>query len=260
VWVPALRSSVTGRCFASPGGRCTRVRDTCICSACRCSAACSDSIVKQHRRCERSEAIHAAAERKQEWIASAYALRRFGGLLPCEARAASGAGSSLSLLAMTSRYAPAFPRHGSHPSCPCILRPKEGVGNAGCPLHPRPRVGKIKTTRVSHHGRAGITRHSRTRMVLTVSFALSLVTGLFCHHRLRDTSRTLDASVGASGPHDFAVRVLHRSSTGATASTASPPALMTLRNAPLSGQDGASCRNDLPDGLSEIFFARGLDR
>ncbi len=34
----------------------------------------------------------------------------------------------------------------------------------------------------SHHGRAGFTRHSRTRMVLTVSFALSLVTGLFCHH------------------------------------------------------------------------------
>jgi hypothetical protein len=49
-------------------------------------------------------------------------------------------------------------------------------------LHPQPRVGKIKTTRVSHHGRAGFTRHSRTRMVLTVSFALSLVTGLFCHH------------------------------------------------------------------------------
>src|ERR1700735_360056 len=42
-------------------------------------------------------------------------------------------------------------------------------------------------------------------MVLTVSSALSLVTGLSCHHRLADTSATLDASVGASGPHDFAV-------------------------------------------------------
>jgi len=29
---------------------------------------------------------------------------------------------------------------------------------------------------------AGITRHSRTRMVLTVSFAISLVIGLSCHH------------------------------------------------------------------------------
>src|ERR1700704_5733812 len=53
-------------------------------------------------------------------------------------------------------------------------------------------------------------------MVLTVSFELSPVTGLVCHRRLRMKSclspvgptrlRKLDASVGASGPHDFAVR------------------------------------------------------
>jgi hypothetical protein len=39
----------------------------------------------------------------------------------------------------------------------------------------------------------------------TAYFALSLVIGLFCHHRLADTSARLDASVEASGPHDFAV-------------------------------------------------------
>src|SRR5712671_3298376 len=53
-------------------------------------------------------------------------------------------------------------------------------------------------------------------MVLTVSFELSPVTGLVCHRRLRiwfclspvgpTQLRKLDASVGASGPHDFAVR------------------------------------------------------
>src|SRR6266704_3962656 len=54
-------------------------------------------------------------------------------------------------------------------------------------------------------------------MVLTVSFELSPVTGLFCHRRQRTNVlsapgradlniRELDASVGASGPHDFAVR------------------------------------------------------
>ena len=59
----------------------------------------------------------------------------------------------------------------------------------------------------SHHGRTGITRHSRTRVVLTVSFVLSPVTGLVCHRRRRNGLRRLDASVGASGPHDFAVRV-----------------------------------------------------
>ena len=40
-------------------------------------------------------------------------------------------------------------------------------------------------------------------MVLTVSFALSPVIGLSCHRRLA----RLDASVEASGPHDFTVRV-----------------------------------------------------
>jgi len=54
-------------------------------------------------------------------------------------------------------------------------------------------------------------------MVLTVSFVLSPVTGLVCHRHSRTdvlsapgradlNIRELDASVGASGPHDFAVR------------------------------------------------------
>jgi hypothetical protein len=37
-------------------------------------------------------------------------------------------------------------------------------------------------------------------------YVLSLVTGLFCHRHLRFVSRKLSASVGAPGPHDFAVR------------------------------------------------------
>src|SRR5438270_6902383 len=44
-------------------------------------------------------------------------------------------------------------------------------------------------------------------MVLTVSFALSPVTGLSCHCHRQVTTCQLDASVGASEPHDFAVRV-----------------------------------------------------
>jgi hypothetical protein len=44
-------------------------------------------------------------------------------------------------------------------------------------------------------------------MVLTAYVALSPVTGLFCHRRLQITICELDASVGASGPHDFTVRV-----------------------------------------------------
>jgi hypothetical protein len=51
---------------------------------------------------------------------------------------------------------------------------------------------------------------SKTRLSprngFTVSFVLSPVTGLFCHRRFADRSTKLDASVGASRPHDFAVR------------------------------------------------------
>ena len=43
-------------------------------------------------------------------------------------------------------------------------------------------------------------------MVLTTYFVLSPVIGLFCHRHLADISARLDASVEASGPHDFAVR------------------------------------------------------
>ena len=40
----------------------------------------------------------------------------------------------------------------------------------------------------------------------TAYIALSRVTGLSCHPRRRSCLHQLDASVGASGPHDFAVR------------------------------------------------------
>jgi hypothetical protein len=45
-------------------------------------------------------------------------------------------------------------------------------------------------------------------VVLTVSFALSPVTGLSCHRRSRGLPpRELDTSIGAPGPHDFTVRI-----------------------------------------------------
>src|SRR5713101_1185295 len=96
------------------------------------------------------------------------------------------------------------------------LAPKEGVGNAGCPLHPRPRVHFVLVERTR------VTTSTPERpafphaMVLTAYVVLSPVTGLFCHRRQRiwfclspvgpTQLRELDASVGASGPHDFAVR------------------------------------------------------
>ena len=74
----------------------------------------------------------------------------------------------------------------------------------------RGRAWCVESTRVSHHRFTG-THGLPCAMVLTAYFALSPVTGLCCHRRPQETSkklasRELDASVGASGPHDFAVR------------------------------------------------------
>jgi hypothetical protein len=51
-------------------------------------------------------------------------------------------------------------------------------------------------------------------MVLTVSFMLSSVTGLFVTvtGAMRKHRRQFDTSIGASGPHDFAVRLTRHSS------------------------------------------------
>jgi hypothetical protein len=65
---------------------------------------------------------------------------------------------------------------------------------------------------------------------------LSPVTGLFCHRHRRNCFRQLDASVGASGPHDFAVRISAARLARAAASIASRPTFVTMANAPLSGE------------------------
>src|SRR6516165_12011198 len=48
----------------------------------------------------------------------------------------------------------------------------------------------------------------------------------------------LNASVGASGPHDFAVREIRRSSRASPASTASHRNVRDVRTSPLSGETG----------------------
>jgi hypothetical protein len=97
-------------------------------------------------------------------------------------------------------------------------------------------------------------------MVLTVSFALSPVTGLVCHRRQRNLFRQLDASVGASGPHAFAVRLQRRSSLAPSASTASRPASVTIASRPSVGQDGEGYAGDLGQMGTGIFLQTGLDR
>jgi hypothetical protein len=114
------------------------------------------------------------------------------------------------------RHNPTFPRRVAPELC-IVFRPSEGVGNAGCPMHPQPRVQSEKAHERNHHEFTRIHPAFPHAMVLTVSFEFSPVIGLSCHRRPMDiatsapgwadiASAGLDAGVEASGPHDFAVR------------------------------------------------------
>jgi len=73
-------------------------------------------------------------------------------------------------------------------------------------------------------------------------------------------SQGLDASVGASGPHDFAVRKHTLSSVAWFASTASRPNVRDDGQRPSAGQDGASFKSDLGELRRKIFLNTGLDK
>jgi hypothetical protein len=139
------------------------------------------------------------------------------------------------------------------------LAKEEGAGKTGCTLHPRSRVQTCTKKRTRAYRFSGGIRPS-LRNGFTAYFALSPVNGLSCHRRPANIFAKLDASVGASGPHDFAVRERLRSSFANSASTASHRAFRDVRNALSSGETGRASSPDLPDGESKIFFARGLDR
>src|ERR1700737_3779765 len=126
-------------------------------------------------------------------------------------------------LAMTaSPHTTSRSRREAPESCIYNLPPKEGGGNAGCPLPPRPRVRfvVVRSTRVTtstpespgipaRNGFNGLCRAlPGDRALLPPSPA-----DRFCLSPVGPTQlRVLDASVGASGPHDFAVRDQHFSS------------------------------------------------
>src|ERR1700724_830783 len=87
------------------------------------------------------------------------------------------------------------------------FRPWEGVGNAGCPLHPRSRVHLVVVERTRVATSTPESPGIPERNGFTAYFVPCPATGLSCHRRRRNCFRRLDASVGASGPHDFAVRI-----------------------------------------------------
>jgi hypothetical protein len=136
-----------------------------------------------------------------------------------------------------------------------MFRPKinEGVGNAGCSMHPQPRVGKNRTTRASspqvHRFRPAFPH----AMVLTVYPVIFPVIGLCCHRRQQSCLRRLDASVEASEPHDFAVRpsAVRQQHVGVHRI---PPRVRDDRDRPSMGRDGGAYGFDLGQSRTDLFL------
>ena len=92
-----------------------------------------------------------------------------------------------------------------------------------------------------HTGSAEALRHS-LRDGLRLIRALPGETWLDCHRLRKDAFALLcdeTPTTGASGPHDFTVRYLPRSSVATSASTASHTAFVTIASAPQSGETAA---------------------
>src|SRR5205814_6068323 len=132
-----------------------------------------------------------------------------------------------------------------------MFRPKrEGAGNAGRTMHPQPRMQNKKAYEHSHHGHTGDTRHSPRNGFN--GFLRALPGDRAClPPSLTESLRQLDASVGASGPHDFAVRITRCSSAARSASTASRSAFVTIAIRPFEERDGGVYKADLAEARTD---------
>ena len=88
-------------------------------------------------------------------------------------------------LAMTSRHDFKISRRDAPESCVKSCAPLEGVGNAGCPLHPRPRVHLVVVERTRVTTSTPESPGIPVRNGFTAYVVLSPVTGLFCHRHQR---------------------------------------------------------------------------
>src|SRR6478735_12082063 len=109
---------------------------------------------------------------------------------------------------------------------------EEGAGKAGCALHPRSRV---QSAQKKTHTSIQVQRRQSGFPCAVVYGLLRTLPGdrLSCHRRRADTSAQLGASIGAPGPHDFAVRAHLRSSSQAIRVHRIPPRVRDDREPPL---------------------------
>jgi hypothetical protein len=126
-----------------------------------------------------------------------------------------------------------------------IFRPLQtkGAGNAGRPMRPIAACAMV----VGRSAHALVRSHRNhpafpTQWFTDYGRALPGARALWPPSPVKVSLHGLDTSVEVPGPHVFSVRLRRHSSKAPSASTASRPALLTLRNAPLVGRDGKQYR------------------
>ena len=142
---------------------------------------------------------------------------------------------------------------------PSALRSK-GAGNAGRPMRPiaacamsvveRTRVSQVTPEIARHSPRSGLRLIARSPR--RPGFLATVACGCF---------RKLDASIGASGPHDFAVREASALVFSAARVHRIPPHVRDDRETPLQRDGTAGDMKVICASMEgEIFLQKGLDR
>jgi hypothetical protein len=165
------------------------------------------------------------------------------------------------------RHTSTFPRRDAPECCKILRLENRGRRESRVPAAPAASRAKVVCTRVEATGPPE-TPGLPCAMVLTVSFVLSPVTGLFATvvSAMRKHCRHLNASIGASGPHDFAVRLsIIRPARirvpDTAASTASHSYVRDDREPPLyRGGMAESIKVFLPGRKSKNFLKQGWTR
>src|SRR5271154_2243119 len=115
---------------------------------------------------------------------------------------------------------------------------REGAGKTGCALHPRSRVQRVdKKSAHEHTGSAEAVRPSLRNGFTAYTLLSPARPGLLVTvtPRKRELPRNLTPATGASGPHDFAVRLTRRSSKAHPRPPLPAPTSVTMANAPSLG-------------------------
>jgi hypothetical protein len=152
------------------------------------------------------------------------------------------------------RHTFAISRHAAPEFCKFIDPQKEeGAGKTGCALHPRSRVQGLIKTRTRAYRSAEAVRPS-LRNGFTAYIVLSPARlGLFVTvaPKKRELLANLTPAIGASGPHDFAVRFSHARQSQLSRPSLPDPRFVTNAHTPLLvGRDGARSEADLPSRSS----------